>query len=88
MIACRLHDKQARGEPITIENFVKDTITVVTELGSQSDALMSQGAGFQTDMAWSDQPVVQLECIFDHLSRGNQPCWDIFPVRKFQGKSL
>ena len=27
MIACRLRDKEARGEPITIENFVIDTIS-------------------------------------------------------------
>ena len=26
MIACRLRDKKARGEPITIENFVIDAI--------------------------------------------------------------
>ena len=29
MIAYPLHDKQARREPITIENFVKDTIIII-----------------------------------------------------------
>ena len=32
MIACQLHDKQAHGEPITIENFVIDTIKKVIVL--------------------------------------------------------
>ena len=29
MIVCPLRDKQARGEPITIENFVQDTIIII-----------------------------------------------------------
>ena len=29
MIACRLSDKEARGEPITIENFVIDMMMMI-----------------------------------------------------------
>ena len=36
MIARRLRDKQARGEPITIENFVIDTIRHIIRGGEWS----------------------------------------------------
>ena len=62
MIARRLRDKQARGEPITIENFVIDTIVIIISNGNrtewspiQSDDLAAGADLFITSMNWTTQ---------------------------------